>query len=87
MIEAKASQERYDLGTPLSELDGIPIAIKDNILVENMPCTASSLIMKDFISPVDATNVRKLKEKGVIVTGKVNMDEFGMGTFGRFGYN
>lgn len=43
--EAEASQARYDLGKPLSEIDGLPIAIKDNILVKGMECTAASSIL------------------------------------------
>lgn len=50
-------------------LDGIPIAIKDNILVKGMQSSGASLILKDFKAPIDATSVRKLREKGVVVTG------------------
>ena len=61
-----------------------------------MECTAASNILEGtlirlsatigFISPIDSTNVRKLRENGAIVTGKVNLDEFGMGSFGMYGY-
>ena len=42
--------------------------------------------MENFISPVDSTSVRRLKAKGAIVVGTANMDEFGMGSYGQFGY-
>jgi len=66
-------------------VDGIPIAIKDNILVEGMQCSAASLILKDFIAPINSTAVRKLREAGAIIVGTTNMDEMGMGSFGLYG--
>ena len=70
-----------------SDIDGIPIAIKDNILVEGMQSSAASLVLKDFKSPIDATTVKKLKDAGAIIIGQTNMDEMGMGSFGLQGYN
>ena len=81
MRMAAKSEERYKQGKPLSAIDGIPISFKDNYLVKNMPSTAGSKILKDFIPPLDATLVRRWKEAGAIVIGKTNMDEFGMGSF------
>lgn len=65
----------------------MPIAIKDNILVEGMQCSAASAILTDFISPTDSTAVAKLKAGGAIVMGTCNMDEMGMGSFGLYGYD
>jgi aspartyl-tRNA(Asn)/glutamyl-tRNA(Gln) amidotransferase subunit A len=70
-----------------SKVDGIPIAIKDNILVKGMQSSAGSIILKDFIAPIDSTAVSKLREAGAIIVGSANMDEMGMGSFGRYGYN
>lgn len=44
-----------------------------------MQCTAASKILEGFVAPFDATNVRKLRDSGAIITGKANLDEFGMG--------
>ncbi|MCL5097010.1 MAG: amidase family protein, partial [Candidatus Omnitrophica bacterium] len=59
---------------------GIPIAIKDLIAVINQPLQCASRILKNFISPYDATVVRRLKAAGAVVFGRLNMDEFAMGS-------
>ena len=81
MKMAKKSEERYKQGKPLSPIDGIPISFKDNFLVKDMPSTAGSNILKNFIPPLDSTLSQRWREAGAIILGKTNMDEFGMGSF------
>jgi aspartyl-tRNA(Asn)/glutamyl-tRNA(Gln) amidotransferase subunit A len=59
---------------------GIPIAVKDVLAVKNQPLNCGSKILGKFISPYDATAVEKLKAAGAIVFGRLNMDEFAMGS-------
>lgn len=59
---------------------GIPLAVKDVLTVEGMPCTAGSKILEGFVPPYTATSVKKLQEAGAIVIGKTNTDEFAMGS-------
>ena len=78
--EVKSSQKRWEKGNPLSPYDGIPIGIKDNIVEKGRKSFASSKILEGFISPYSATVIQKLKEKGFISIGRLNMDEFAMGS-------
>ncbi|MDO8590991.1 MAG: Asp-tRNA(Asn)/Glu-tRNA(Gln) amidotransferase subunit GatA [bacterium] len=61
------------------ELLGIPLAIKDNILIEGRHASAASKILENYVGTYDATVIKKLKEAGAVFLGRTNMDEFAMG--------
>ncbi len=79
---AKAAQcdERRSAGKSLGPLDGIPVALKDLICESGQGLTCGSRILEKYVSPYDATCVAKLKENGTILWGRMNMDEFAMGS-------
>ncbi len=80
LAQARASDARRAGGQARGPLDGIPIGIKDVISVAGQPLTASSKMLANFVSPYDATVTRKLKDAGAICWGRLNLDEFAMGS-------
>jgi len=78
--QAKDIEEKVNKGEITSEFAGIPIGIKDNLCTKGIKTTCSSKMLENFIAPYDATVVEKLNNKYLINLGKLNMDEFAMGT-------
>ena len=74
-VDAAASR-----GEALGPLAGIPIGIKDVLTMRGAPATAGSAILKDYLPPYDATVVTRLKAAGAVLLGKINCDEFAMGS-------
>ncbi len=77
---AAASDERRAAGRALGPLDGVPLALKDLFLTQGVPTTAGSRLLEGFVPPVDGTAVARLKRAGAVLLGKLNLDEFAMGS-------
>ena len=80
LAAAKAVDERRAAGEALSPLAGVPLAMKDVVVTEGLPTTAGSKILEGWVPPYDATITRRIKDAGIVMLGKTNMDEFAMGS-------
>ncbi|MDD5098293.1 MAG: Asp-tRNA(Asn)/Glu-tRNA(Gln) amidotransferase subunit GatA [Candidatus Pacebacteria bacterium] len=77
--QAKIADEMIKKGEG-NILTGIPCAIKDNIMIKGVKCTAASKFLENYIAEYDATVIEKLKKSGAVFLGKTNLDEFAMGS-------
>ncbi|MET1071187.1 MAG: Asp-tRNA(Asn)/Glu-tRNA(Gln) amidotransferase subunit GatA [Umezawaea sp.] len=81
LAAAKKVDDDVAAGRPVaSPLAGVPLALKDVLVAEGMPTTCGSKILEGWHSPYDSTVTRRLREAGVVILGKTNMDEFAMGS-------
>jgi aspartyl-tRNA(Asn)/glutamyl-tRNA(Gln) amidotransferase subunit A len=80
LASAAAVDAKVKAGEKLSVLAGVPLGLKDILATNGLPTTCGSRVLDGWIPPYDATVVTKLREAGVVILGKTNMDEFAMGS-------
>lgn len=78
--KARTVDEKISQGSQISLLEGLPVSLKDNLLYKNHKVSAASKILENYVAPFNATAVEKLETAGAIIIGRVNMDEFALGS-------
>jgi aspartyl-tRNA(Asn)/glutamyl-tRNA(Gln) amidotransferase subunit A len=77
---AEAADTAFASGRDAGAFQGIPVALKDNLVTRGIATTAASQILAGWVPPYDGTAVARLKDQGVVIVGKTNLDEFAMGS-------
>ncbi|MCL2484460.1 MAG: Asp-tRNA(Asn)/Glu-tRNA(Gln) amidotransferase subunit GatA [Endomicrobia bacterium] len=77
--QAAISEDKTKSGMKCGYFEGVPIAIKDNVMIKGEKMTGASKYLENYIAPYDATVIEKLRESGAVIIGKTNMDELAMG--------